>query len=130
MSYGEENIVLGMMGTAMAIVIGIGAFFISDAIGEDKLNGEAIVISKSFSDEFCSTIFVDVGNNVMAPITTCYEKNWSLKVKQVQGRDTSSASVSEGFYNSIQEGDIVEVTYRSGRWTGGFYVKSINGKVN
>jgi hypothetical protein len=114
---------------ALLALFGWMIFSLADTVGQDKQHGTGAIIKREFVASHCDTTLVNVGNNMTMPQTTCYDDEWRIHVRKDDSRETDSTSVSRGFYDGAAIGDRVKITYRTGRFSGGFYLSSIDGKL-
>lgn len=62
------------------------------------------VIDRDYSDAHCTTSLMPVGKGGLIPITNCYPKTWTLRLRNVDG-DEGDAGVSAVAFDRCQIGD-------------------------
>lgn len=127
----RENFIVGacisLFYTCVLTIIGLALWLIFgfvDSVAAPYKHGNAVVCGKDFTAAHSTTTYIMVGK-MMIPNTTHYNDAWSLQFSM--NGQTDWMEVSEESYDAYHEGDPVQVVYRTGRFSGGFYVGSFHG---
>ena len=125
---GGMGIIMGIIMWLLGLVLvgGLlwGAFYLADTAGQAEQRTIGTVDSKEFVRQHLSTTYVMSGQ-AMVPITQNIPDKWYLGLTSEKGEGT--LEVAEIIFERVKEGEQVEIQFKSGRITQGFYPLAVYG---
>ena len=117
---------------AVLIAVGLilwGIYIVINLWFRPLKKGYGTVISKQFTPAHTQTVLVyNAATKTPLPTPIFHPDDWSVTIRSIEGA-VDSISISEDFFNKLKEKEMVKIEYVTGRLSGGFYLKTIQQKI-
>lgn len=112
----------GVLSIILAALIGWVIFYLIDSSFLDEQFGRGVVVGKHYESAHTSTTVIYNGKTYV-PVVHNHPDDWILTI-EMRG-ESDHVSVESSFYNDIEIGDKVRITYTTGRFSGGLYINHV-----
>jgi ABC-type sulfate transport system permease component len=104
------------------VLISIGIYYIVDTTDVTLNQTTVCITDKRYEPAYTTTTAISNGK-IVIPVTNHHPESWIVDVEAKEGVD--SVSTGNKFYSESSVGMCFLASYKSGRLSGGFYVKEI-----
>ncbi len=115
---------LALMGAILLGLIGLLLFMACDSVGLQEKAATGIVTGRHYRPPYTTTTIVSTGRSTI-PVINHYPARYEVCVTMETVEDGGCGNFSRPFWEDVESGDEVLVTYARGRFSGEIYIRGI-----